>query len=477
MTTANDAPFTLSAEFAEAIPQMAVPWHGEDAPDPQLVILKEDLAELLGLDPTWLRTDEGVHFLLGLNPQPLTKATAQAYSGHQFGQFVPTLGDGRALLLGEAHSTDGILRDIHLKGSGRTQFSRGADGRAALGPVLREFLISEAMHALGVPTTRSLAVLTTGRKIQRGQVMPGAVLVRVATSHIRVGSFQYSNIAGGIDLTKQLVDYSITRHFPDLVPQLSAPSPQLYREFFHKVLLRQAQTVAKWMRLGFVHGVLNTDNTLISGETIDYGPCAFMERYRKDATFSSIDTQSRYKFENQPIILGWNMARLVETLIPLLGDSPDEGMNAAQQELGNFNDLCTAAITKEFARALGIDASHKPLIDEFQQLLFLHASDITTVFQSMITNSAPPKGFESFIQEWRSLDPDVETMKTINPIFIPRNHLVEHALADAIDGTWDSFEELLNAVTNPFDEDAGTPYLARPSEDGFEENYMTFCGT
>lgn len=477
MDSHTTAPFTLSAEFASEIPPLAAPWHGEDAPDPELLLLNEDLAQFLGLDVAWLKTSEGIQFLLGLNPQPLTQAVAQAYSGHQFGQFVPSLGDGRALLLGEIRAQDGVLRDIHLKGSGRTQFSRGADGRAALGPVLREYLISEAMHALGAPTTRSLAVLTTGRKVQRDQVMPGAVLVRVATSHIRVGSFQYSNISGGIVLSRKLADYAISRHFPELVPEVEHHSPELYQSFFRSVLQRQATTVAAWTRLGFVHGVLNTDNTLISGETIDYGPCAFMDRYRKDAKFSSIDHQGRYQFANQPLILGWNMARFVETLLPLLGETPDEGMSQAQEILGGFDELCQQAIHQEFASALGIDASQTALIDEFQELLYRHNPDISTLLHTLATNTAPPSGFEQFVHSWKALDPDIEGMQKFNPLFIPRNHLVEAALEDAVHGNMDRFNELFHAVTHPFDPQAGSPELMQPSDDGFEENFMTYCGT
>ncbi|ANE04273.1 protein adenylyltransferase SelO [Corynebacterium crudilactis] len=471
------APFKLEAHFASALPAMAAPWHGEDAPDPQLVILNEELAHRLGLDPQWLRSEAGIQFLVGLNPQPLTKAVAQAYSGHQFGQFVASLGDGRALLLGEARSADGVLRDIHLKGSGRTPFSRGADGRSILGPVLREYLVSEAMHSLGVPTTRALAVLTTGRKIQRGTVSPGAILVRVATSHIRVGSFQYSNIAGGVDLSQDLANYAIIRNFPELAAGLDNPTPELYVSLFRAILRRQATTVGKWTRLGFVHGALNTDNTLISGETIDYGPCAFMERYRGDAKFSSIDNYSRYKFDNQPVILGWNMTRLVETLIPLLGDTPDEGMTAAQEALSEFDSLCEQAIAQEFAAALGIDPAESEVIAHFRQLLYQYNPDITTLLRCLTDNTAPPAGFEFFAHTWKTLDPDIEAMRTVNPIFIPRNHLVEAALSQAVEGDFNAFHELLAAVCDPFNPDAGSAELHGPSPDGFEEDYMTFCGT
>lgn len=489
------APFTLDARFAEDIPEMAADWQGEEQPDPTLVILNEDLAHLLGMDPDWLRTDAGVDFLLGLNPTPTTKMVAQGYAGHQFGQFVPSLGDGRALLLGEAHSTDGVLRDIHLKGSGRTPYSRGADGRSAVGPVLREYIISEAMTALGVPTTRSLAVITTGRKVQRDMVMPGAVLVRVASSHIRVGSFQYANISGGVDLSRRLADHVIMRHFPHLSGAAEKadgsggsgeniiPSPQLYSSLFEAIMQAQVDTAAKWMRLGFVHGVLNTDNTLVSGETIDYGPCAFMERYRDDAVFSSIDRQGRYMFANQPVILGWNLARLVETLIPLLGATPDAGMEQAQTIMDTYNDRYQQAFHREMAASLGVDPSRDgvdELIADYLDLLRTHSPDLTTVNRTLSdwnSDSVAPGGFEDWIQRWLAYGPDFTAMQQINPVYTPRNHLVEEALEQAVAGEWDAFHDLLARVLNPFDRQAGAEHFEQPSPDGFEENYMTFCGT
>lgn len=482
----NSAPFTLEARFAKDLPEMATEWQGEEQPDPTLVVLNEDLARLLGMDPDWLRTDAGVDFLLGRNPEPTTKMVAQGYAGHQFGQFVPSLGDGRALLLGEAPSTDGVLRDIHLKGSGRTPYSRGADGRSAVGPVLREYIISEAMAALDVPTTRSLAVITTGRKVQREMVMPGAVLVRVASSHIRVGSFQYANISGGVDLSRRLADHVIMRHFPQLSGEAGAevePSPQLYSAMFELIMQAQADTAAKWMRLGFVHGVLNTDNTLVSGETIDYGPCAFMERYRDDAVFSSIDHQSRYMFANQPVILGWNLARLVETLIPLLGETPDEGMEQAQHIMGTYNDRYQEAFHKEMALSLGLDPSLdgvSQLVKDYLELLRTHSPDLTTMNRTLSdwnSNSVAPEGFEDWTQRWLGHDPDVTAMQQINPVYIPRNHLVEAALEQAVAGEWAAFHELLARVLNPFDRKPGSESFEQPSPDGFEEDYMTFCGT
>ncbi|WP_080794298.1 protein adenylyltransferase SelO [Corynebacterium pacaense] len=471
----STTPFILQSRFADAFPELAAPWHGEEAPEPSLVILNEPLARLLGMDPEWLRNPEGMLFLLGLNEQPVSRIVAQGYAGHQFGQFVPSLGDGRAILLGEAESTDGVLRDVHLKGSGRTPFSRGADGRGALGPILREYIISESLHALGVPTTRSLAVLTTGRRIQRGSVVPGAVLVRVATSHIRIGSFQYANIAGGIDLSARLADHAIERHFPDLA--VGGPAQQLYTGMFDAVLSRLAGLAAKWMRLGFVHGVLNTDNTLISGETIDYGPCAFMERYREDAVYSSIDNQGRYAYGNQPSILGWNLARLAETIFPLFGDTPDEGLTRARELMASFGQRYRDAWYAEMATSLGIGAGEHEIIDEFHQLLIAHSPDLTTLNRALTEGGRLPAGFEDWRARWDRLSPDRVAMAGINPIYIPRNHLVEEALTDAVAGDLERFHVLLDAVTSPFERRAGLERLEAPSPDGFEENYMTFCGT
>lgn len=470
-------PFKLEAQFATEFPELAVPGQGEDTPDPTLLLLNEDLATDLGLDPTWLKSDDGIQFLLGHNSQPLTQAVSQAYAGHQFGQFVPRLGDGRALLLGEIQDKSGHWRDIHLKGSGRTSFSRGGDGRAALGPVLREYLVSEAMFALGVPTSRALAVLTTGRKIQRETAVPSAVLVRVSTSHIRVGSFQYSNLTGGIELTKRLADFAIKRHYPALAVRLNTPTPQLYVDFFREILKRQAHTVAKWTRLGFIHGVLNTDNTLVSGETIDYGPCAFMEAYRENTFFSSIDTQGRYSFGNQPSIIGWNLARLVETLLPLLGETADEGMTQAQNLMNEFGELYHDALLEEFALSLGVDNSHKELFEAFQNLLTLNSPDLTTLMRALTEGATPPPGFESWVAQWQELNPNYEQMAQVNPVFIPRNHLIEEALSQALEGNMQNYLQLLRAVTHPFDRTAGSAFLALPSAPGFEDDLRTFCGT
>lgn len=284
----------LHHDFADHFPDLCLDWRAAEAPAPQIVCLNEPLAHELGLDPSWLRSPEGIGFLCGTHLPEGAQPVAMGYAGHQFGQFSPRLGDGRALLLGELRDGAGKLRDIHLKGSGPTAFSRGGDGWGALGPMLREYLVSEAMHALGVPTTRSLAVISTGRAIARERVVPGALLVRVAHSHIRIGSFQYAQLTGGEELVCKLAEYTRDRHYPDAADA---------REVFHHALDAQLATVAQWMRLGFIHGVLNTDNTTLSGETIDYGPCAFMDEFNEHAVFSSIDHSGRYRYHNQPQIM------------------------------------------------------------------------------------------------------------------------------------------------------------------------------
>ena len=309
---------SLGTRYATELADLALPWQAADTPEPRLLVLNEALAADLGLDAEWLRTDEGVGLLTGTRVPEGAMPVAQAYAGHQFGGYSPRLGDGRALLLGELASRDGALHDLHLKGSGRTPFSRGGDGFAAVGPMLREYVVSEAMHALGVPTTRSLAVVATGRPVRREAVLPGAVLARVASSHLRVGTFQYARSTGDTDLLRRLADHAIARHHPG-----AAESEQPYVAFFESVVQAQASLVAQWMLVGFVHGVMNTDNMTISGETIDYGPCAFIDVFDPATVFSSIDEQGRYAFGNQPIVAEWNLARFAESILPLLADTEE----------------------------------------------------------------------------------------------------------------------------------------------------------
>ena len=369
MSVAPDITVALQDRFFRELPEMAVRWQAEAAPDPRLLVLNERLAAELGLDGAWLRSPDGLRFLVGNLVPGGAAPVAQAYAGHQFGGYVPRLGDGRALLLGELVDDDGRLRDIHLKGSGPTPFARGGDGLAAVGPMLREYIVSEAMHALGVPTTRSLAVVATGRPVQRETLLPGAVLARVASSHLRVGSFQYAAATGDVDLLRRLADHAIARHHPS-----AAEADRPYLALFEAVVAAQASLIARWMLIGFVHGVMNTDNMTISGETIDYGPCAFMEAYDPDTVFSSIDYWGRYAYGNQPVIAEWNLARFAEALLPLLSDNVEEAVALAEESFGVFRPRYDAVWSSGMRAKLGLPAdvdagAVTPLVDELLALL------------------------------------------------------------------------------------------------------------
>ncbi|MCW2661685.1 MAG: hypothetical protein JWP83_2837 [Mycobacterium sp.] len=469
------------------LPEIAVRWQAEAAPDVRLLALNEALAGDLGLDGGWLRSPDGLRFLVGnLVPSGATPV-AQAYAGHQFGGYVPRLGDGRALLLGELVDDDGRLRDIHLKGSGPTPFARGGDGLAAVGPMLREYIVSEAMHALGVPTTRSLAVVATGRPVQREALLPGAVLARVASSHLRVGSFQYAAATGDINLLRRLADHAIARHHPS-----AAEAERPYLALFEAVVSVQASLIAQWMLIGFVHGVMNTDNMTISGETIDYGPCAFMEAYDPDTVFSSIDFWGRYAYGNQPVIAGWNLARFAESLIPLLSNDIEEAVSLVEESFGVFRPRYDAVWSSGMRAKLGlsddIDAEVvAPLVDELLALLNESDVDYTSFFRhlgraaqgdsegarGLFINIA---GFDDWMSRWRALGPDAESMDRTNPIYIPRNHLVEEALTAATAGDLDPLARLLAAVTAPYDERPGLERYASPAPEDFGA-YQTFCGT
>jgi uncharacterized protein YdiU (UPF0061 family) len=316
---------------------------------PRLIRLNETLVRHLGLDPDKLASPEGVAVLAGNRMPPSGEPLAMAYAGHQFGAFVPQLGDGRAILLGEVIDADGVRRDIQLKGSGPTPFSRNGDGRAALGPVLREYVVSEAMAALGIPTTRSLAAVTTGETVRREMPLPGAVLTRVASSHIRVGTFQYFAARGDMDALRHLSDYVIARHYPE-----ATGADNRYQALLEHVVGRQADLIAKWLHVGFIHGVMNTDNTSIAGETIDYGPCAFMDSYGPETVFSSIDSAGRYAYGNQPRIAQWNLARLAEALLPLLDEDKETAVQNANDALNGFGSCFEAAYTEGMGRKLGL---------------------------------------------------------------------------------------------------------------------------
>jgi len=479
VSVAPDTTVALQDRFLRDLPEMAVRWQAETFPDLRLLAINEPLAAELRLDAAWLRSADGLRFLVGNLVPGGAAPVAQAYAGHQFGGYVPRLGDGRALLLGELTGPDGHIRDIHLKGSGATPFARGGDGLAAVGPMLREYIVSEAMHALGVPTTRSLAVVGTGRPVQRETLLPGAVLTRVASSHLRVGSFQYASATANLDLLRRLADHAIARHHPE-----AADADHPYLALFEAVARVQASLVARWMLIGFIHGVMNTDNMTISGETIDYGPCAFMEAYDPDTVFSSIDHWGRYAYGNQPAIAGWNLARFAEALLPLLSDNVEEGIALAENSFGAFRDDYDAVWTSGMRAKLGlhgdVDAGVvTSLVDDLLPLLKESHVDYTSFFRQLsqaARGHAGPAGFDDWLSRWRALGPDAESMDRANPIYIPRNHLVEEALTAATAGDLDPLERLLVAVTNPYDERAGLERYASPAPEGFGP-YQTFCGT
>ncbi|BCZ20302.1 protein adenylyltransferase SelO [Mycobacterium senriense] len=491
MSVAPDTTVALQDRFFRELPEMAVRWQAETFPELQLLALNEPLAESLGLNAAWLRGPDGLRFLVGSSMPDGATPVAQAYAGHQFGGFVPRLGDGRALLLGELIDGDGRLRDIHLKGSGATPFARGGDGLAAVGPMLREYIISEAMHALSVPTTRSLAVVGTGRPVHREETLPGAVLTRVASSHLRVGSFQFAASTGNDDLLRRLADHAIARHHPG-----AAEADNPYLALFEAVVAVQASLIARWMLVGFVHGVMNTDNTTISGETIDYGPCAFMEAYDPDTVFSSIDFWGRYAYGNQPVVAGWNLARFAETLLPLFSENTEEAIALAEQSFGVFQTRYDAVWSSGMRAKLGLPDSVDTefatvLVEELLLLLKQNHVDYTSFFRGLshaargaAKSDAEPvrglfadlAGFDAWLTRWRALGPDADTMDRSNPIYIPRNHLVEEALAAATAGELGPLEQLLAAVTDPYAERPGVERYAAPAPEDFGK-YQTFCGT
>ena len=491
MTAAPLPTVRLDARFARELPELARPWRVEEPPDPRLLVLNEPLAAELGLDPGWLRGPDGLRLLVGALVPDGATPVAQAYAGHQFGGFVPRLGDGRALLLGEF---PGDRRDLHLKGSGRTPFARGGDGLAAVGPMLREYVVSEAMHALGIPTTRSLAVVATGRRVRRDTLLPGAVLARVASSHLRVGSFQYAAATGDVDLLRRLADHAIARHHPAAA---AAERPAL--ALFEAVVAAQATLVARWMLVGFVHGVMNTDNMTISGETIDYGPCAFLDAYDPATVYSSIDHAGRYAYGNQPAVAQWNLARLAEALLPLLDADQDRAVELVVEALDGFRGRYAAGWSAGMRAKLGLaagpsggpaggpaDAVVVSLAEELLALLAQGRTDHTAFFRAL---GAAARGdaeqarglvldlaaFDAWADRWRALGPDATVMDRANPAYIPRNHLVEEALAAATAGDLDPVGRLLGAVTAPYDEQPGLErYAAGPPDD---VPYTTFCGT
>ncbi|KQS56644.1 hypothetical protein ASG36_16370 [Geodermatophilus sp. Leaf369] len=487
MSIAPSPTVVLGTSFARELPELALPWQAEAAPAPRLLALNDALAAELGLDADALRTPAGVELLLGLAVPEGATPVAQVYAGHQFGNYSPRLGDGRALLLGELTTPDGTVRDLHLKGSGRTPVARGGDGLAAVGPMLREYVVSEAMHALGIPTTRALAVTATGRDVARETMLPGAVLTRVASSHLRVGSFQYARALDDVDLLRRLADHAIARHHPE-----AADAEQPYLALFEAVVAAQAELVASWMAVGFVHGVMNTDNTTISGETIDYGPCAFMEAHDADASFSSIDSGGRYRYGNQPLVLQWNLARLAEALLPLLHADQEQAIALAVPALERFVPAYEAAWAGRMRAKTGLPAGLAddvagPLVRDLQALLQAAHPDHTTFFRALgqaARGDVEPvrelvldlAAIDEWLARWRAVGPDADAMDRVNPAVVPRNHLVEEALVAATDGDLEPFTRLVAAVTSPFDVRPGDERYTEPAPTDFGA-YTTYCGT
>ncbi len=474
--------------YAQELSGLYVPWHGQQWPDPQLLLLNDALAQALGLAPASLRSVEGVGLLSGHALPDSAHPLAQAYAGHQFGGFNAQLGDGRAILLGEVIDPHEARWDIHLKGSGRTPFARGGDGRAVLGPVLREYLVSEAMAALGVPTTRSLAACTTGDRVLRQFGMePGAVLARVASSHIRVGTFQYFAARGETEKLSLLLEYAIARHDPDLTGVEDAAL-----KFLERVCSRQANLVAQWMGLGFIHGVMNTDNTTISGETIDYGPCAFMDRYDPAAVFSSIDQLGRYAYGNQPAIMLWNLARLAEALLPLIDPREERAIARATEVIERAQAEYRQAWVNVFTHKLGLRQPDAGLIEDLHALWRGQEVDFTSFFRALpaaLRGNTDPvaalfrsaDGLEGWLAHYRASldDPQAtaELLEARNPLYIPRNHLVEAALTAASDhGDMAPFHALLERVQQPYSAVAGMEDYAQPAPEDAAA-IVTYCGT
>ena len=465
---------------------------------PRLIKVNYELARFLGIDPEALNSPEGAEILAGNRIAEGSEPLAMAYAGHQFGGFVPQLGDGRANLLGEVVAQDGKGYDIQLKGAGPTPFSRRGDGRAALGPVLREYIVSEAMHTLGVPTTRALAAVLTGEAVVREEMMQGAILTRVAASHLRVGTFEYFAAREDKESLRTLADYAIRRHYPE-----AAGSDKPYRALLQGVTTRQANLIAQWMSLGFIHGVMNTDNTSISGETIDYGPCAFMEAYHPATVFSAIDRGGRYAYGQQPGIMVWNLSRLAETLLPLMADeegSQEAALAAAYEVLNGFSPTFEAAHLAGMRRKLGLTTAQDgdaDLLHDLLQRMAAQRADFTLTFRRLADAAAQesdtpvrrffadPTAFDAWAERWRErlateqVAPEdrAALMRRASPIYIPRNHLVQQVIDAAIlQGDFEPFEELLSVVSDPFTERTGLDRYALPAAPD-QVVTQTFCGT
>ena len=480
--------------YVRDLPGHYVRCQAEEAPQPTLVMANHSLAKELGIPSEYLDSPQGLATFSGNATPAGADPVALAYAGHQFGHFSPRLGDGRALLLGEVIDCNGQRRDIAFKGSGRTPFSRSGDGKCALGPALREYLIGEAMHALGIPTTRALAVVATGDKVRRERALPGAVLTRVAASHMRVGTFEFLAVHHGPDAVQQVADYAIARHDPHL-----AGREDRYLALLDAVAGRQAELIARWLGVGFIHGVMNTDNMTISGETIDYGPCAFLESYHPRTVFSSIDSQGRYAYGRQASIAQWNLARLAETLLPLIDDNSERAIAAATAIIEAFPERHAACWLAVMRAKLGLDSKGEAtadhaLADDFLTLLQRGRLDFTNSFRALYDAAdgrpqalarlfADNAEFTAWQERWQARQPQrdaalLATMKQANPWLIPRNHQVEAALEAAVDDKdLAPFENLLAAIRSPFDEREADRHYTEPAAAEITASYQTFCGT
>ncbi len=463
--------------------------HPERAPEPELIRVNEALAERLGLDLDWLASADGIAMFAGSRMPEGAEPLSMAYAGHQFGNFVPQLGDGRAHLIGELIDGDGIRFDLHLKGSGRTPFSRRGDGKAALGPVLREYIVSEWFAAMGIPSTRTLAAVVTGENVIRETALPGAVLARVAQSHVRVGTFQYFAGRNDLDGVATLADYVIDRHFPE-VKERENP----YLSMFEAVAMRQAKLIAQWMGVGFIHGVMNTDNMQVAGETIDFGPCAFMDQFHPDKVFSSIDAMGRYAWSRQSSIAQWNLARLAETLLPLFDTDQPKAITQAEQVLEKFDKVFQQHYGAIFTAKLGLteDASDKAFINETLATMAINRVDFTLFFRRL-TEVADGADAElllelfnsreaavAWLEEWKKRSSataeTIRQMQFANPIYIPRNHRIEQVIEKANQGYFTPFHELVDLLAHPLEEQPGFEhYEFAPKL--HEEVRETFCGT
>lgn len=459
-----------------------------DISSPKLIIFNDSLADVLGLDADFLKGKDGIDILSGNKVLEGTTPISQSYAGHQFGYFT-MLGDGRAVLLGEYISKDGQRFDIQLKGSGRTPYSRGGDGKAALGPMLREYIISEGMNGLGIPTTRSLAVVTTGESVIRETELEGAVLTRIAKSHIRVGTFQFAANYGSIEDVKALADYTLNRHFKKV-----SNSENQYLYLLNEVIKRQAELISKWQLVGFIHGVMNSDNMVISGETIDYGPCAFMDIYDPNTVFSSIDTYGRYAYGNQPKIAVWNLARFAETLLPLLDDDADEAVKIAEKSLSRFEILYKNNWLSGMRKKLGLfneEDKDEHIIETLLNLMKKYKADYTNTFLNLTLGNINniemfrKEDFKDWYKLWQErlkrqnelMEDSIELMKKNNPVVIPRNHRVEESLSAAVNNNnYTVMNKLLEAINSPYDYSNVSEYyseLPKPTSCP----YKTYCGT